>query len=102
MSEFKKLYEWARPGFIKELTISRERDQGIALVNVLVASRNSTHRFSLSGLNDFDALPRILESERVVISRELNCQREFGSVQVECYDDDCYSEYWCDSYNEST
>lgn len=102
MTEFRSLIEWNRPSYVAVLNVCRDRDQGIATVAVSLNSDDRDIGFELIGLNDYDSLGSLLESERIVISEEIGCQREFGSIRVECFNDGCYSEYWCDKYRERT
>ena len=102
MTDYKVLCEWSRPCYVSEVKVYRDCDQGIATVSIYLILVDSNLRFELVGLNDFDSLASLLESERVIVSKELGCQREYGSIRIECFDDGSYSEYWCDAYSKST
>ncbi|MDH2431100.1 hypothetical protein QCD60_00840 [Pokkaliibacter sp. MBI-7] len=97
MSEYKVLLEFLRPEYIKDLSVSRAQEQGLLQVWLNVSKQGSEQSITLSGYNDLaSALSDLLQVERVVISRELNSGKEFGTIRIECWDDDRYSEYRCD------
>lgn len=97
MEDFEKIIEYVRPWYVSNLNVRRKCDQGIATVCIEITDDIKSDSITLVGLNDFDAIASILDAERLIISRELGCQREFGSIRVECFDDGGYIEYWCDS-----
>jgi len=97
MEDFEEILEFARPWYVSNLSVKRMCDQGIATVVIDITNDRQSDSIKLVGLNDFDSVTSILDAERVRISRELGCQREFGTIRVECFDDDGYAEYWCDS-----
>ena len=54
-------------------------------------------RVKLYKCKDVSILESLLEADRVCISKEKGSQREFGTIHVECFEEEFYSEYWCDS-----
>ena len=96
MEDFEKILEVKHPRYISQLRISRERDQGIATITIEISNNETMEILKLFGLNDFDSIPSMLDAERVLISKEIGSQRQFGTIRVECFDDDSYCEYWCD------
>ena len=97
MIEFEPLFDWARPSYIKELSVIRQCDQGTATVVLFVSDGTHETKLELMGLNEFDSLPSMLEAERVSISKQSGTQVEYGSIRIECFGDS-YSEYCCDSH----
>ncbi|HCG8768786.1 hypothetical protein [Vibrio parahaemolyticus] len=96
MSEYKKLFECARPDFISHLTAVREEEQGILKLSLQTGSQY----VDLLGFDELaDSTSDLLLAERIIISEELDTYKEFGTIRIECWVDDCYSEYWCDRAN---
>ncbi|KLV04107.1 hypothetical protein ABT56_15985 [Photobacterium aquae] len=95
MGDYETLFECTRPEFISELTVSRVKEQG--MIKVRLQSENTV--LELFGFEDLaDSISTMLSAERVVISEELNTgNKEFGTIRIECWADESYSEYWCDS-----
>ncbi|WP_046007371.1 hypothetical protein, partial [Pseudoalteromonas rubra] len=48
----------------------------------------------IEGLDDLDLISNLLQSEKVIISQELNTQRDFGTIRIECWGEGSYSEFW--------
>ncbi|MGR5419543.1 hypothetical protein ACPV4W_22680, partial [Vibrio diabolicus] len=96
MGEYKKLFECARPDFISHLTAVREEEQGILKLSLQTGSQC----VDLFGFDELaDSASDLLSAERIIISEELDTYKEFGTIRIECWVDDCYSEYWCDRAN---
>ena len=97
MSEYKTLLEFARPEFVKDLSASRTQEQGMLKIWMQISKQNSLETIELWGFADLAAsVSCLLEAERVVISKEINSGKEFGTIRVECWVNECYSEYICD------
>ncbi|EJB8573775.1 hypothetical protein RG677_003498 [Vibrio parahaemolyticus] len=96
MGEYKKLFECARPDFISHLTAVREEEQGVLKLSLQTGSQC----VDLFGFDELaDSASDLLSAERIIISEELDTYKEFGTIRIECWVDDCYSEYWCDRAN---
>jgi|GEM_PF-2149019 len=102
MSQYQVVFEFSSPSYISDMSISRLCDQGIltAWFQIEQESDFESDSIELKGVNDLGAISAILQADRLIISEELNCQREFGSIKVQCWDDTDYSEFWCDSYSK--
>ncbi|MGI9950667.1 hypothetical protein, partial [Vibrio hyugaensis] len=96
MSSYKKLFECVRPDFICSLTATRTEEQGVLKLNL----RSENENVELYGFEDLaDSVSDLLSSERITISEELDTYKEFGTIRIECWVNDSYSEYWCDHAN---
>ena len=96
--EYKTLLEFSRPEYVKDLSVSRSQDQGLLKVWLQVSKNDSEEAIELSGFEDLaDAVSNLLQAERAVISKEANSGKEFGTIRIECWVDECYSEYTCDT-----
>ncbi len=97
MSNYKTLLEFSRPEYITDLSTSRLQDQGLLKVWFQVSKQNSQENIELSGFSELaEAVSDLLEAERAVISKEIDSGKEFGTIRIECWVDECYSEYTCD------
>ncbi|MDO6707394.1 hypothetical protein [Photobacterium sp. 1_MG-2023] len=91
-----KLFECARPEFITRLNVTRIEDQGMLQVNLQTESQHLTlHGYEALA----DSVSDMLMAELIVISEVLNTGQEFGTIRIECWVDESYSVYWCDSAN---
>ncbi|BEU02958.1 hypothetical protein OAG1_17580 [Agarivorans sp. OAG1] len=98
MSEYKTLLEFSRPEFVKDLSISRANDQGLLKVWFQVARNYSEESIELTGFEGLaEAVSSLLQAESATISKEVNSGKEFGIIKIECWVDECYCEYTCDS-----
>ncbi|NAZ48242.1 hypothetical protein GL178_18950 [Vibrio toranzoniae] len=96
MGDYKKLFECVRPDFIGNLTAVRTEEQGV----IKLSLRSSNQTVELYGFEDLaDSVSDLLSSDRINISQELNTYKEFGTVRIECWVNESYSEYWCDRAN---
>jgi len=97
VSEYKTLLEFSRPEYIRDLSANRLQDQGLLKVWFQVSKQTSEESIELSGFSELaEAVSGLLEAERVVISREIESGKEFGTIRIECWVNQCYSEYTCD------
>jgi hypothetical protein len=98
MPEYKTLLEFSRPEFVKDLSVNRIQEQGLLKVWLLVSKGDSEQSIELSGFDDLArSISSLLEAERAVISKEINSSKEFGTIRIECWVDEDYSEYSCDA-----
>ena len=98
MPEYKTLLEFSRPEYVKDLSVSRLKDQGLLKVWLQFSKNDSEETIELSGFEDLaEAVSALLQAERAVISKEANSGKEFGTIRIECWVDVCYSEYTCDT-----
>jgi hypothetical protein len=98
VSEYKTLLKFSRPEYVKELNTNREQDQGLLKVCLQISKHASDESIELSGFSELaEAVSDLLEAEKAVISKEINSGKEFGTIRIECWVDECYSEYTCDS-----
>ncbi|EPE2288043.1 hypothetical protein ACSG6H_004766, partial [Vibrio alginolyticus] len=96
MSSYKKLFECVRPDFICSLTATRTEEQGVLKLTL----RSENENVELYGFEDLaDSVSDLLSSERITISEELGTYKEFGTIRIECWVNESYSEYWCDRAN---
>ncbi len=96
MSKYKKLFECVKPEFIGNLSAVREEEQGILKLSI----KTESQYIELYGFDDLaDSASALLLSEQTVISEELNSYKEFGTIRIECWVNESYSEYWCDRIN---
>lgn len=96
VSEYNKLFECLRPNFVSNLTAIREEEQGILKLSICTKSQY----IDLYGFEELaDSVSDLLLAEKIVISEELNTYKEFGTIRIECWVDESFSEYWCDRAN---
>lgn len=97
VSEYKTLLEFARPEYVEDLSASRTQEQGLLKIWMQISKQDSLETIELCGFDDLaESVSRLLVAERVVISKEINSGKEFGTIRVECWCDECYYEYRCD------
>jgi hypothetical protein len=97
VSEYKTLLEFARPEYVSDLSASRTEEQGMLKIWMQISKQNSLETIELWGFADLaESVSCLLEAQRVVISKEINSGKEFGTIRVECWVNECYSEYICD------
>jgi hypothetical protein len=92
----KSIFEFKTPWFISDLSTSRLSETATVTLWFQIEYGDDSKSINLYGLNDLDIVSDLLQSERVIVSKEENSQKEFGTFKVECWVDGCYSEYWCD------
>lgn len=98
MSENMILLEFSRPEFIEKLEVSRSQDQGLLEVWLQVKTTNTAKHIKLSGFDELaQSISRLLQAETVTISKEVSSGKEFGTIRIECWFDEDYSEHFCDS-----
>ncbi|WP_269533762.1 hypothetical protein [Chitinimonas sp. BJYL2] len=98
MLEYEKVFEFTRPEFVAELHAFLSQEQGQLNVSLVVEKADGRATIELSGFDGLaNAVSILIESEKVLISKETNSGKEFGSIRIECWVDECYSEHWCDS-----
>jgi len=97
MSEYKEIYSFSKPWYVQRFDVSREFDGGIYSFAITYSNEVESVQIKLVGPDYEDCIVNILQSDRLVVSKELGCQREFGSIRIECFSDDGYSEFWCDA-----
>jgi len=103
MSGYRTLLEFSRPEFVTELQVSRLQDQGLLKVWLQIDAADSGKSIELHGFNDLaEAVSHLPSSERVIISKEVNSGKEFGTIRIECWDDEGYSEHFCDTARMET
>ncbi len=98
MPEYKTLLEFSRPEYVKDLSVSRVQEQGLLKVWLQVSKNDSEETIELSGFEGLaQAVSSLIEAERAVISKDTNSGKEFGTIRIECWVDECYSEYTCNT-----
>jgi hypothetical protein len=96
--EYKTLLEFSRPEYVKDLSVSRLQEQGLLKVWIQVSKNASEETIELYGFEGLtEAVSSQLQAERAVISKESNSGKEFGTIRIECWVDECYLEYTCDT-----
>ncbi|OCQ23749.1 hypothetical protein A7985_07360 [Pseudoalteromonas luteoviolacea] len=94
-SDYQVLFEFEQPWFVSDLTFRRGSAEDDFKLGFQVKYDDECKSIEIEGFNDLDLISNLLQSEKVVISRELNTQREFGTICIECWEDGSYSEFWC-------
>ncbi|WP_259399135.1 hypothetical protein [Pseudoalteromonas sp. SG43-1] len=95
MNNYRVLFEFERPWFVSDLTTSKVSADGDLKLWFQVEYNDACKSIEIEGLDDLDLVSNLLQSEKVIISEELNTQRDFGTIRVECWVDGSYSEFWC-------
>ncbi len=97
MTNFTSILDFTRPEFIRHMHVSRHIDQGLLEISIQVKTVGGDKEVILSGFNELaEAISQLVLAERVIISREINTGKEFGTFRIECWVDETYSEFWCD------
>jgi len=74
------------------------RTKGLLKAWLQVSKNGSKEVIELSGFEDLaKAVSSLLQAERAVISKEANSGKEFDTIKIECWVDEFYSEYTCDT-----
>ncbi|TQV74097.1 hypothetical protein FLL45_14670 [Aliikangiella marina] len=95
MSDYTKLLEFNRPQYVKDLNVSREIEQGVVKVWLRLSSEESLH---LVGFDDLaESISNLIQAERAIISKENSSGKEYGTIRIECWVEESYSEFFCDS-----
>lgn len=96
MTDYKEIYSFTDSWYVKHISIGREFPGGPLTADITFTNDDEEEHVRLIRPDDGDIVTALLDAERIVISKELGSQREFGSYRVECFSES-YSEYWCDS-----
>jgi hypothetical protein len=94
-----KLYEFGSTWEATRIVIERKGQERILSFSVRFEQGDTAIELEFSGPKDIDSLPELIDVEHVVVSRELNSQREFGTIKVD-FLGECWQEVWCDSVAE--
>ena len=95
MSNYQVLFEFERPWFVSNLVTSRDSAKGDLKLWFQVDCDSECKSIEIESIDDLDFISNLLQSEKVIISEELNTQRDFGTIRIECWIDGSYSEFWC-------
>jgi len=95
MSNYQKLFEFEQPWFVSDLTTSKVSAEDDLKLWFQVECNAECKSIEIEGLDDLELVSNLLQSEKVIISEELNTQRNFGTIRIECWVDGSYSEFWC-------
>lgn len=95
MSNYETLFQFEQPWFVSDLTTSKISEKAELNLWFQVESGHESKGIKLEGVDDLDVVSTILQAEKVVVSQELNSQKDFGAIRIECWIDSCYSEFWC-------
>ena len=95
MSNYQILFEFQQPWFVSDLTTSKVSAESDLRLWFQVECNDECKDIEIEGLDDLDLISNLLQSEKVIISQELNTQRDFGTIRIECWVEGSYSEFWC-------
>ncbi|WP_244951640.1 hypothetical protein [Pseudoalteromonas luteoviolacea] len=95
MNNYQILFEFQQPWFVSDLTTRKVSAEGDLKLWFQVEFNDECKDIEIEGIDDLDLISNLLQSEKVIISEELNTQRDFGTIRIECWVDGCYSEFWC-------
>jgi hypothetical protein len=96
MSAYKEIYAFPDTWYVRRVVVDRECDGCALTLEITITDEKSEEVVRLIHLQDEDVVSCLLEAERLVISKEIDSQREFGTVKVQCFSE-TYSEFLCDS-----
>jgi hypothetical protein len=96
MSDFKTICSFSGPWYVKSILADRPCNGCKLTLHLTLSDGHDLNNIKLIHPDNEDILTSLLDVERLVISKELNSQREFGTIHIECFSES-YSEYWCDS-----
>jgi len=98
MTTYEEIFEFSRPEFVSSISVKRIEEQGVLQVNLQIESNGQEKNLNLSGFDELaECVSYFLVSERVVVSKEIGTGKEFGTIRIECWNDECYSVHWCDT-----
>ncbi len=91
-----KLYEYG-PGWeaIRVVVERKGVDKALSF-SIKFEKGNVTEELEFFGPKDIGSIPELIDIEHIVVSREKDSQREFGTIKVEFLGEYC-QEVWCDS-----
>jgi hypothetical protein len=94
-----KLYEFGPVWEATKVVIERKGHEKILSFSVKFEKDGEVVELEFSGPKDIDSLPELIDVEHVIVSKEINSQREFGTIKVE-FLGECWQEVWCDSVSQ--
>ncbi len=99
MAKFVKLLEFSKPDFISDLQFNQlELNKKVSVWFQVESNNEESKHIDLTGSDDLiESISELLSAEKVIVSREINTNKEFGTIRIELWVDGCYSEFWCDS-----
>lgn len=83
------------------LNVQREYAGGPLSVTPTFRRKNHDSEVTLVGVRDYSLVEALLDAESVVITQELDCQREFGAYRVQCLDE-ASSEFLFDEFRSTS
>ncbi|WP_250464944.1 hypothetical protein [Microbulbifer litoralis] len=98
MSE-ETLFEFGPDWGVIGIAIERKIPERTLSFSVRFEKGGQIVELEFTGPNDTDSLPELIDVDRVIVSKEVSSQREFGTVKVEFHGED-WQEVWCDHVRE--
>jgi len=98
MPKYEVIFEFCRPDFVSNICATRTEDQGLLQVYLQVESNGREKSLTLTGFDELaESISYFLVSEHAVVSKEIDTGKEFGTIRIECWNDEGYSVHWCNT-----
>lgn len=91
-----QLYEFPDPWYVKRIVADRDALGTKLTLSIVVTDDVQSKSIELANPDNEEILTALLDAERILISQELESQREFGTICIELFGES-YFECWCDS-----
>lgn len=101
MSNYNEILSFPDPWYVSDISASREFAGGPLTLRVKCTDDTEVKSFVLVRPDDEDCVNGLLDAERISITKEVDSQREYGTIRVECFGES-YAEFWCDKLDEIT
>ena len=101
MKQYERLYTFNQQWHLSKIAVERHKQLGS--ISFIFEIELDAKKFALRFLNptDIDSLMEAFETDTIYISREMDTQREFGTIRLE-FLGETYVELWCDDVQEVT
>ena len=92
----KPLYDFGTEWEVNKICIERTGPNRAISFSITFEQENVSKTLFFSNPDDPENIIELIDVERVLVSKDSNTQKEFGSIHVE-FLGECYSELWCDT-----
>ncbi|MBU2709274.1 hypothetical protein KCM76_24980 [Zooshikella marina] len=94
-----KLYEYGSDWEVIRVVIERKGLDKVLSFALKFEKGNVTEELEFLGPKNIESIPELIDMEHIVVSREKDSQKEYGTIKVEFFGE-CWQEVWCDSVNK--
>ena len=83
MSEFEKLFEFNSTWEATKIVVDRTGYDGALSFSVTFEKGDEKRELKFERPNEVDNIIELIDVENVIVSKELNSQRDYGTIRVE-------------------